>query len=459
MPSSVVDSALLRDLYGTEEMRRIFADESLVQRWLDVEAALAQAEAEFGVIPAWAAVEIGRQARVELLDLTAIKREIDRTGHAIVAFIRVFQALCEGEAGQYIHWGATTQDIIDSATVLQLGDACQVIVRELRDIEGLLIDLAERHRDTIMAARTHGQQALPTTFGFKVAGWMREIRRHLVRCGELRPRLLVGQLGGAVGTMASFGPQALEVQRRTLEILGLGVPDVTWHASRDRFAELANVLALVAGTLARIGNEVYELQKTEFGELEEPFAPGKVGSSTMPHKRNPQLCEAVVFTARTVQQNAGLMLAAMVQEHERDTRLWRLEWHLLPESCIMLGAALHKTRLILGGLRVNTTRMRENLDLLRGLLLSEAVMLALAERVGRQEAHEIVYEVAMPAFERGAHLADALAADPRVIRHLDRAAIAELLRPERYLGLAPQLVDELVAQTRRERVAEAEHPA
>lgn len=454
MPSSVVDSALLRDLYGTEEMRRIFSDESMVQRWLDVEAALAQAEAELGIIPTWAAAEIARKARVELLDLATIKREIDRTGHAIVAFIRAFQAVCEGEAGQYIHWGATTQDIIDSGTVLQLRDAHRVIVRELRDIEALLIDLAERHRDTVMAARTHGQHALPTTFGFKVAGWMREVRRDLARLHELAPRLFVGQLGGAVGTMASFGPQALAVQRRTLERLGLGVPDVTWHSSRDRFAELASVLALIAGTVARIANEVYELQKTEFGEVEEPFSHGKVGSSTMPHKRNPQLCEAVIFTARTVQQNAGLMLTAMLQEHERDTRLWRTEWHALPESCIMLGAALHKTRLILSGLRVNAERMRQNLDLLRGLLLSEAVMLALAEHIGRQHAHEIVYEVAMPAFERGEHLLDALAADPRVTRYLDRAAIADLLRPERYVGLAPQLVDALVAQTRRERTAE-----
>jgi adenylosuccinate lyase len=453
MPSSVIDSALLRDMYGTEEMRRIFSDEGMLQRWLDVEAALAQAEAELGIIPTWAAEEITRKARVELLDLTAIKRDIDRTGHAIVPLIRALQAVCEGEAGQYIHWGATTQDIIDTGTVLQLRDACAIIERELRSIEDLLIALAERHRDTIMPARTHGQHALPTTFGFKVAGWLRETHRHLDRLAEVRPRLLVGQLGGAVGTMASFGPQALDVQRRTMERLGLGVPDVTWHSSRDRVAELANLLALIAGTFARIANEVYELQKTEFGELEEPFTPGKVGSSTMPHKRNPQLCEAVVMTARTVMHNAGLMLQAMVQEHERDTRAWRMEWHALPESCIMLGAVLHKARLILAGLQVHPERMRQNLDLLRGLLLSEAVMLALAEHVGRQEAHEIVYEVAMPAFERGLPLADALAADPRVARHLDRAAIEELLRPERYLGLAPQLVDALIAQTRRERAA------
>lgn len=456
MPSSVIDSALLRDMYGTEEMRRIFSDESMVQRWLDVEAALAQAEGELGVVPGWAAEEIARKARVELLDLASMKAEIDRTGHTIVPLIRALQVVCDGEAGQYIHWGATTQDIVDSGTVLQLRDAHRAIVRDLRAIEELLIGLAERHRDTIMAARTHGQQALPTTFGLKVAGWMREVRRDLVRLRELRPRLLVGQLGGAVGTMASFGPQALDIQRRTLARLGLGVPELTWHSSRDRIAELACVVALVAGTLARIANEVYELQKTECGELEEPFTPGKVGSSTMPHKRNPQLCEGVTMAARIAQHNAGLVLAGMAQEHERDSRLWKIEWHAVPESCVMLGAALYKCRVMLAGLQVNAERMRSNLDLLRGLLLSEAVMLALAHYVGRQEAHEIVYEVAMPAFERGQHLAEALAADPRVSAHLDRAAIAELLRPERYLGLAPQLVDALVAQTRRERAEDGD---
>lgn len=451
MGSHVIDSALLKDMFGTEEMRRIFSDENLLQKWLDVEAALAKAEAQLGVIPRYAADEITRKAHIRYLDIAEIKKGIDITHHYIVPTIRALQAVCEGDAGEYIHWGATTQDIMDTGFVLQLKEAYEVIFRDLRQVEAILLELTERHKGTIMAGRTHGQHALPITLGYKMAVWLREIRRHLQRLQECRPRLLVGQLAGAVGTMASFGGQAYAIQELTMRQLGLGVPDICWHTARDRLAEFLILVAMVAATLAKIANEVYELQKTEFTELEEPFTPGRVGSSTMPHKRNPFLCESVVVHARIIRYNAALMLEALVGEHERDSRGWKTEWVSVPESCVMLGAALRRTKLILQGLTVRPQRMRENLDLLHGLLLSEAVMLALGQKVGRQSAHDIVYEDSMAAYEHARPLMEVLLQDQRVTAHLSPAQIDRLLDPESYIGFAPQIAQRAVELTRQER--------
>jgi adenylosuccinate lyase len=447
MPSGLFDSALYADVYGTDELRALFDDEGVIRRWMEVEAALAASQAALGVIPARAAEEIARVARRARLDLAEVRARFGHAGHAIVAFLHAFRAAC-GEAGEYAHWGATTQDVIDTGYVLIVRDVMDVVARDLADLERVLADLAERHRDTLMAGRTHGQHALPITFGLKVAGWMREVARHRERLAQMRPRVLVGQLGGAVGTLAGFGPAAFEVQARALGALGLAVPDVTWHAARDRFTEFVAGLAMIAGTLARIANDVYDLQKTDVAELEEGWHHGKVGSSTMPHKRNPQVAEAVSIVTRAVKYHAALMLESMVQENERDSRAWKAEWLALTEASLLTGAALRHARRLVGGLRVDPRRMRANLDALGSALLSEAVMLRLGERMGRLRAHDLVYDLAMEAFASGRTLREMLEGSAEVRRHLDPRDLDELLDPERYLGQSREIVARAVALSR-----------
>lgn len=300
-----------------------------------------------------------------------------------------------------------------------------------------------------MAGRTHAQQALPITFGFKVATWVAEAMRHVERLDAIAPRLLVGQLAGAVGTLAGFGEKGEAVQRGALKRLGLGVPPIAWHASRDAVTEFVTLLALVGGTLARIANEVIQLQRSEVMELEEPFTPGKVGSSTMPHKRNPAHAERVVGIGRILRGLAGTALETMVAAHERDMSVGRAEWALVPEATCLAAASLHWTLVIARGLSVNVDRMTENLDRLGGLLLSEAVMLHLGTTIGRSTAHDFVYEAAMAAFERKESFRDVLLRDARVAAAISPAELDRLLDPGRYTGLAGAFVDRVVADARR----------
>lgn len=457
MGSQVIDSALFCDQFGTLEMRRVFGDESLLQKWLDVEAALARAEARLGLIPAAAAEEISRQARAERLDMAEIKRLFDETGHPIVPVIRLLERACAGDAGQYIHWGATTQDIMDTATVLQLKDAYGLIHGDLWRLEGILLDLAAANRDVLIPGRTHGQHALPATFGYKVAVWAGEVRRHLERLEGCRDRVLVGQFGGAVGTLASVGQQGLEIQRLMMADLGLGVPDITWHVARDRLAELVSILAMVAATLHKIANEIATLQKTELAEVEEPFHWGKVGSSTMPHKRNPMICESICGLGHLVREIVPLALVAMVQEHERDMGPMVVEWEFVPRVCIYTHAMVVHSARVLAGLHLYPQRMAANVDMLGGLILSEAIMLELGRSIGRQRAHDVVYEATMAAYEARRPLAEVLAEDARIREHLTPAQIAKLLDPASYLGLAGTFVDRLVGAAQRARGME-QHP-
>lgn len=454
MPAHFIDSVLWGDLFSTPELRAIFDDRAYVQRLLDVEAALAEAEAEVGLIPAWAAAEIRRKARVENLDLGAIRAEFDRTRHQVMPVVHALARACGDGAGEFLHWGATTQDIVDTATVLQLRDALRVFYRDLREVEAELIRLAEAHARTPMAGRTHGQQALPVTLGFKFAVWADEVRRHIERLKAAGPRVLVGQLGGAVGTFASFGPLGPEVRRRMLLKLGLGEPLVCWHSARDRFAEVNCLVGLIAATLYKVGNEVYQLQKTEIGEVEEPFTPGKVGSSTMPHKRNPALAENLKAVADKIRHNAAQALAAAAPEHERDAAAWWAERLTMVENCLLMGAALLRTKQLLAGLTVRPERMAANLRAIGDLLLSEAVMLKAAEKLGRQTAHELVYRAAMRAYEQNSSLKAELLADPELAGLFTEAELERLLDPAGYLGLAPEIVAEVVGALRAARAAD-----
>lgn len=448
MASGVFDDALLKHIWGTDELRAIFNDANRVQRWYDFEAALALEQAELGIVPRAAAQEIAAKARVENVDLEAIGAEIRRIKHPLVPALRALQARCKSDLGEYVHFGPTTQDVLDTGAVLQLKDAHAVFLRDIKAIGKELYRLAETHRATPMVGRTHAVQALPITFGHKCAIWLSEMERHHRRMRELEPRLFVGSLAGAVGTMASYGPQANELDRRVMKRLGLGVADISWHTARDRFAEYACVLGMIGATLGKIANEILTLQHSEIDELGEPFSEGKVGSSTMPHKRNPSTVEAAVAVARALRYNAALMLESMVMEHERDAASWRAEWRALPEACLMTGALLANMRCVLAGLEVNVGKMRRNLDLLGGFLLSERVMFALSGKLGKQTAHELVYEASMHGLEQGVSFEQALMRDPRVRDALSPEELRKALDPATYVGLAPQIVDQVLAQTR-----------
>jgi adenylosuccinate lyase len=434
-----------------EIMNQMFSEKARFQRWLDVEASLARAQASLDIIPKEAAEAIGRKANVELLDLNKYKEMYEQTGHPMVAMLRLFQPIIEGGAGQYIHLGATTQDIMDTSTMLALKGAHKIIYESLRRIELDLLNMAEEHADTIMAGRTHSVQALPITFGYKVAIWAREIRRNIQRLKECRSRLFVVQLSGAVGTMAAFGPKGPEIQSLVAKDLDLGVPDICWHASRDRLAEFANLLALIASALGRIAQEVYILMATEVGEVCEPWQKGVVGSSTMPHKVNPVIAQHIMDLTRKLRYNASFVTEVMMVDHERNLNHHLGEMEKLEESCRIMGELLTYGEDMAKNMTVYPRRMKANLDLLKGLMLSESVMIELGKKIGKQSAHEVIYEDTMTSIKEGGDFRQILLEDTRVNQHLTKADIDRLLNPEEYIGLAPQMAREMVSLSRKER--------
>ena len=447
MPSGVFDDALLKHLWSTDELRAIFNDANRVQKWYDFEAALALEQAALGIIPQAAAEEIAAQAKITNVDIEEVAAEIRRIKHPLVPALKAVEKLCKDGHGEFIHFGPTTQDVLDSGTMLQIKDAHAVYLRDVKAIGRELYRLAQTHRATPMVGRSHGVQALPITFGHKAAIWLSEMGRNYERLRDLEARTFVGGMVGAVGTQASYGEQAPELERRVMKRLGLGVADINWQPARDRFAEYVCVLAILGQTLGKIANEIVTLEHTEIDELLEPFSAGKVGSSTMPHKRNPSSCEAVVGVSRGIRYNAAFMLESMVIEHERDGSAWRGEWKALPESCLMMGAMLGTMKYVLAGLNVNVKAMRRNLDMLGGFLLSERVMFALSDKVGKQTAHDLVYEASMKGIEGGMTFEQALFEDARVREAMSRADLKAVLDPTTYVGHAPEIVDRVLAAT------------
>lgn len=448
MASTVFDSALFRDMFGTAEMRAVFSDEALVGRYLETEAALARAQARAGLVPKDAAAAIDAACRSIKPDFDKLRHETEIVGYPILPLVHQL-AEAAGEAGRYVHWGATTQDIMDTAVVLQLRAGFEIIERDIAELRKILADLSRRHRDTPMAGRTHLQQALPVTFGYKTAIWLAMFDRHAERLVQLKPRVLVGQFAGAAGTLASLGDKGFEVQEALCAELKLGVPASTWHVARDGFAEAVNFLALVTGSLGKIALDIMIMASTEFAEVYEPFVKGRGASSTMPQKRNPISSELMLAASKAVRQQAGLMLDAMVQDFERATGPWHAEWMAIPESFVLTAGALHQAKFALAGLIVDETKMNDNLALSRGLIVAEAVMMGLAPQLGRQDAHDVVYDACRLANEKGLTLADALSSDSRVSSRIDRVTIEALTSPKNYLGLAPEMVDRVLKSATR----------
>lgn len=445
--TSVIDSVIFRNSFGTPEMRAVFSDRALMARCIEVEVALARAEAACGVIPSEAAVAIEREARADRIDFDRLGRETDLVGFPILPLLHQMVEWA-GEAGRYIHWGATTQDILDTAVVLQLRAALDIVEADIRELRRTLADLAAKYRDTPMSGRTHLQQALPVTFGYKAAIWLSMFDRHQQRLAQLRERVQVVSFAGAAGTLASLGNQGFAVQQALATELDLAVPASTWHVARDAFAESVNLLALITGSLGKIAVDVMIMASTEFSELQEPFVKGRGASSTMPQKRNPISSELMLASAKVVRQYAGLMVDAMIQDFERASGPLQVEWVALPESFVHAAGALHQAKFVLAGLLVDTRKMRENLGLSRGLIVAEAVMMGLAPILGRQEAHDLVYEACRTVNSEGGTLLDALMAMPSVTQHLDRVALERMTDPANYIGLAAAMVDRAIEQSK-----------
>jgi len=433
--------------YGSEEMRRIFTEESRLQRMLDVEAALAKASAKYGLIPPKAAEVIAEKASAKYVKLERVKEIEARIRHDIMAVVEALAEVC-GEYGGYVHVGATSYDIVDTATALQLKEAIAIIERRLEELCRLLCDMAIKYRDLVMIGRTHGQHALPITLGFKFAVWASEFARHIERLREAKKRVLVGKMSGAVGTMAGFMGRGTEVQEEVMRLLGLRAETIsTQIVQRDRLAELICLFAIIASSLDRVATEIRNLQRPEIMELAEGFELEQVGSSTMPHKQNPIDCENVSSLAKLMRSLVIPALENIPLWHERDLTNSANERFIIPESCILLDEMLRRITKVLKNLRIYPESMRKNLELTKGRIMSEAVMICLTKKgMSRQEAHRLLRELSLKSMVEDVHLSEVLKRDERVRRFLTEQEIDELMRPENYVGEAQRLIDKAVSE-------------
>jgi adenylosuccinate lyase len=429
-------------------IRALYRLENRWQAWLDVEAALAKAQAELGIIPPAAAEAIVKAARYELMDRARLDEGFARTGHTIVPLVWELSRVVGEPHGGWVHWGATTQNITQTGDLLVLRQAHGIFLGQIADALDAAANLAERGADMPMAGRTHGQHAVPATFGYKVAVWVDELIRHVERLRQAAPRLFVAMLGGGAGTYASLGENGPKVQAGIGRHLGFGSMRVPSRVILDHLAENICLLGMLAASVGRIGREIYTLMKTEFGEVEEPVPPGTVGSSTMPQKRNPKLCQDIIAAAAEIRSIVPLGLEAMMTEHEADRTTSLMMDAAESRACIATGDMLSRLVEILRGLKLDPARMRANLDLGGGLIMAEAVMLDLGQAIGRQHAHDVVYDAAMAAAVEKRSFGDLLAADSRVTAHLSPAEIEKLLDPTAYTGLCAQMARDAATRAR-----------
>ena len=429
MGSRLTDSAAYAHLWGTDHARAIFDDDARVQTWLDVLVALAHAQAELGIIPPASAEAIAICAHVHQLDLNFVASETRRTSHSTLGLINGLKQILPAHAAEHVYYGVTVQDVTDTATSLAMRRTAFLVERDLRSILASLANLADTHSATAMAGRTHGQPGAPITFGLKASSWADELARHLERLTEGASRWFVGQLGGAVGTLGFFGTDAPALRASFCARLGLADPGISWTASRDRGAEFTHLLAMITATLARIGNEVMELQRPEIGELRESTTADAVGSITMPHKRNPERGEHLDTLARIVRSQSAVMLEAMVQLHERDGRGWKAEWFALPEVCLLTCTAVKMARELIDGLEVDVARMARNIAASSGHLSSERLLSALAPKLGKHVAQAKLQVLLAEAQQSQQSLADAVVAAGLLTAQQAAACVAETNAP------------------------------
>ena len=444
MPSTYLDSAVFRDIFTTPAMRAVWSDENRVQKYLDFEAALARAQAKLKIIPQEARDEILKHCDAKEYDMTKLKEATERIGYPVLPVVQQLVKLCKDGLGEWSHWGATTQDITDTATVLQIKESLALIEKEIEAICDALAALAKKYRDTPMAGRSNLQQAVPITFGYKMATMLAAFERHRQRLNELKPRVLVGEFGGAAGTLSSLGKDGLRCQDELMKELKLGQPEISWHTVRDRIAEVGCFLGLITGSCGKIAFDVKLLMQTEVEEVQEPFHQGRGSSSTMPQKRNP--ISSVYITAQTamVKQLVAALLEAMIEDHERATGPWEIEWIALPEIFMLTAGAMAQTRFLLEGLHVNEQRMRDNIFITKGLIMSEAVMMGLGDKLGRNYAHDLVYDICRDVVKTGRPLIDLLEENPEIRKHADRKTLEKMVDPANYLGVAGEMVDRVL---------------
>lgn len=444
MPSSIIDSDYYRDMFGTPEMRAVFSDEARLQAWIDTEIALAKAQVQLGVIPEGVDIALEKAAKLENLNVADMKADFDRVGFPILPFVKQLNKACDPETARWVHYGATTQDILDTGMVLQIREGLALVETELDAVIQATSVLADIHRKTVMAGRTFQQLAAPITFGYKAGVWLDEMLRHRERLNELKKRVLMGQCAGAVGTFATLGDQGIAVQQKMMDVLGLRTPAITWHTARDSWSELVGIFAMMAATFAKIANEVAILMRSEVGELSEPFEVGRGASTTLPQKRNPISCEPIIAIAPKMRELMSTHLTAMIQEHERGVGQMNIEWMVIPEAFVLMSGSLKHTRFIMESLWVGEENMRKNLALGGGLLMSEAVMMGLAPKVGKAQAHHLVYAAAGKAHENNLTLKEALLAEPEITTQLSEREIDTLIDPVNYIGCVEEMIDQVL---------------
>jgi len=434
-------------------VEEVFEEAHSVQLMLNIEAAMARVQAKLGIIPESAAEEITRKARMEYIDQKALYEQISRVVHPMVAILKVWVKGMEGGAGEYVHYGATTMDIWDTTYVMQLREAATIMLKDMREIELAMLRLAEKHRDTPMMGRTLGQHALPITFGFKVASWITENRRNIERLKDCLGRLETGILSGAVGSYAGLGEKGFEIEALTMQELGLGTPDAAdWHGARDRYAEFGNVMAMIGMTFGKIGQEIFLLQSTDIAELEEYEPETKVGSSTMPHKRNPNRSRTLVILSRKIRRSAEILLDWMISIHERDQISSAGE---LKEISLNTDKLLKTAKILIGQLVVRPRVMLANLEKTKGLIMAEEAMFVLGKRIGKQTAHEVIRQITREAYDKGIGLKEVFLSRPDVARHFEKDELDLLLDPKGYVGLSREVVDRVVEETRKLREEES----
>ena len=445
MAATIIDSKIFGDMFSDAAMRQVWSDENRTSKYLDIERALAKVQGALGIIPQEAADEIVRHCELSQIDWVKLKAKTEQIGYPIIAVVNQINANCRDKLGEYCHWGATTQDITDTAAVLQMREGLALVERDLKEISASLAALCRKYRDTPVIGRSNLQQATPITFGYKMASILAGIERHRERLQQLKARVLVGEFGGASGTLSSLEKGAMETQAGLMRELGLGQPLISWHTVRDNIAEVGAFLGLVGGSLGKIAMDVKLMMQTEVAEVYEPFAPGRGSSSTMPQKRNPISCLYIHANISVVRQHAAALMDAMVADHERSTGPWEIEWVVLPEIFCLMSGALKQTKFILAGLEVDAARMRANIDLTNGLVMSEAVMMGLGPYIGREYAHDLVYDLCREAIRQNRPLLDLLAAHPEISKHVDRAKLAGFCDPMNNLGQAGVMVDRVLA--------------
>jgi 3-carboxy-cis,cis-muconate cycloisomerase len=444
MAASIIDSSIFQGIFTTDAMRHVWSDENRTAKYVEIERALAIVQGRLGIIPKEAAEEIVSHCRIEEIDMARLRQQTERIGYPILGVVTQINQLCRDKLGEFVHWGATTQDITDTATVLQIREALALVDGELEAIARAMARLAKEHRLTPVIGRSNLQQAIPVTFGYKMAGLLSAILRHRERLAQLKERVLVGEFAGAAGTLASLQTAAMETQAGLCAELGLQQPAIAWHTIRDNIAETGALLGLIGGTLGKLSMDVKLMMQTEVAEVFEPYHHGRGSSSTMPQKRNPIASCYIHAAISVVRQHAAALMDAMVADHERSTGPWEIEWIVLPEAFCLIAGALKQSRAVLEGLEVDAGAMMRNIEMTGGLVMSEAVMMGLGPYIGREYAHDLVYDLCRESLAKRTPLIDLLEAHPEIRHHVGRAELERMLDPANYLGQSGVMVDRVL---------------